>query len=165
MVGRYFEDFVVGEVIRHPLGRTISETDNTWFTLLTLNSNQMHFNADYAAKSMYGKVLVNSGLTICLVLGLTVSELSQNAAANLGFDEVRLPHPVFVGDTLYAESRVLDARESKSRLTTGIVSAYSRGLNQAGDTVVSWRRSFMVLRRDAPQDKGVFPEPKQPMPA
>ena len=105
--GGYFEDFEVGDVYRHPLGRTVSETDNTWFTLLTHNTNQMHFNAEYAARSAYGRILVNSGFTIALVLGLSVSDMSQHAIANLGWDDVRLPHPVFVGDTINAESRVV----------------------------------------------------------
>src|SRR4029078_6906949 len=113
--GRYFEDFEIGDHYQHPLGRTISEADNTWFTLLTLNTNQMHFNAHYAAQSTYGRVLVNSGLTVALVLGISVSDISQNAIANLGWDEIRLPHPIFVGDTIYAESVVTAKRESSSR--------------------------------------------------
>jgi itaconyl-CoA hydratase len=160
--GRYYEDFEVGDVYRHRLGRTISEVDNTWFTLLTLNTNQMHFNAHYAARSTFGKLLVNSGFTIGLVLGMTVSDLSENAIANLQMDEVTLKHPVFVGDTLYAESKVIDKRETKSRPYAGIVSVRTRGLNQDGDICVSYRRSFMVYKRDAAQDKGLFPEAKEP---
>jgi itaconyl-CoA hydratase len=160
--GRYYEDFEVGDVYRHRLGRTISEVDNTWFTLLTLNTNQMHFNAHYAARSTFGKLLVNSGFTIGLVLGMTVSDLSENAIANLQMDEVTLKHPVFVGDTLYAESKVIGKRETKSRPYAGIVSVRTRGLNQDGDICVSYRRSFMVYKRDAAQDKGLFPEAKEP---
>jgi itaconyl-CoA hydratase len=162
--GRYYEDFEVGDVYRHRLGRTISEVDNTWFTLLTLNTNQMHFNAHYASHSTYGRLLVNSGLTIGLVLGLSVSDLSENAIANLQLDDVTMKHPVFVGDTLYAESKVIAKRETKSRPYAGIVSVRTRGLNQDGEICVSYRRSFMVYKRDATQDKGLFPEAREPFP-
>lgn len=161
--GRCFEDFEVGDVYRHRLGRTITETDNSWFTLLTLNSNQMHFNSEYAARSTYGKVLVNSGFTVALVLGISVSDTSENAIANLGWDEIRLPHPVFVGDTLWAESLVLAKRASDSRPYAGIVTFKTRGLNQAGAVCVTYRRSILVYKRDAPQDKGIFPEPAEPL--
>src|SRR5712692_1222687 len=117
--GRLFEDFEVGDVYRHRLGRTISEADNTWFTLLTLNTNQIHWNAQYAERSEFGRVLVNSGFTIGLVLGMSVSDLSENAIANLEMDEIKLTHPVFVGDTLWAESKVTGKRESKSRPHAG----------------------------------------------
>lgn len=162
--GRYYEDFQVGDLYRHRLGRTISEVDNTWFTLLTLNTNQMHFNAHYASHSTFGKLLVNSGFTIALVLGMSVSDLSENAIANLQLDDVTLKHPVFVGDTLYAESKVIAKRETKSRPNAGIVSVRTRGLNQDGAICVSYRRSFMVYKRDATQDKGLFPEAKEPFP-
>jgi itaconyl-CoA hydratase len=162
--GRYYEDFEVGDVYRHRLGRTISEADNTWFTLLTLNTNQMHFNAHYASHSTFGKLLVNSGFTIALVLGLSVSDLSENAIANLQLDDVTLKHPVFVGDTLYAESKVIGKRETKSRPYAGIVTVLTRGLNQDGDLCVSYRRSFMVYKRDASPDKGLFPKAKEPFP-
>lgn len=162
--GRYYEDFQVGDLYRHRLGRTISEVDNTWFTLLTLNTNQMHFNAHYASHSTFGKLLVNSGFTIALVLGMSVSDLSENAIANLQLDDVTLKHPVFVGDTLYAESKVIAKRETKSRTNAGIVSVRTRGLNQDGEICVSYRRSFMVYKRDATQDKGLFPEAKEPFP-
>jgi itaconyl-CoA hydratase len=162
--GRYYEDFEVGDVYRHRLGRTISEADNTWFTLLTLNTSQMHFNAEYAGRSEFGKLLVNSGFTIGLVLGMSVSDLSENAIANLQMDEVKLAHPVFVGDTLWAESKVIGKRETKSRPFAGIVSVRTRGLNQSGEVCVSYKRSFMVYKRDAAQDKGVFPDAKEPFP-
>jgi len=162
--GRYYEDFEVGDVYRHPLGRTISEADNTWFTLLTMNTNQMHFNAHYAGRSTFGRLLVNSGLTVAMVLGISVGDTSQNAIANLGWTDIVLPHPVFVGDTLYAESRVLDKRESASRPYAGIVGVQTRGLNQDGYVVITFRRSFMVYRRDAPQDKGLFPEARSEWP-
>lgn len=161
--GRYFEDFTVGDVYQHRLGRTITETDNTWFTLLTLNTNQMHFNAHYAARSDYSRLLVNSGFTIALVLGMSVSDLSENAIANLEMTDIKLTHPVFVGDTLYAESLVTDLRESRSRPYAGIVSARTRGLNQDGDVCLSYRRNVLVYRRDAEQDKGLFPQAKEPL--
>ncbi|WP_066363973.1 MaoC family dehydratase [Herbidospora mongoliensis] len=159
-LGRYYEDFVVGDVYQHPLGRTISEADNTWFTLLTMNTNQNHFNAHFAAKAPVGKIIVNSGLSVAIVLGLSVIDVSQNASMNLGWDEIRLTHPVFIGDTLYAESLVEAVRESASRPYAGIVTCRTRGLNQDGDEVMSWRRSVMVYKRDAPHDKGFFPVAK-----
>jgi itaconyl-CoA hydratase len=162
--GRYYEDFEIGDVYQHRLGRTISEVDNTWFTLLTLNTNQMHFNADYAKRSTFGKLLVNSGYTIGLVLGMSVSDLSENAIANLQMDGIKLAHPVFVGDTLYAESKVIGKRETKSRPFAGIVTVRTRGLNQDGDVCLSYKRTFMVYKRDATQDKGIFPEAKEPFP-
>lgn len=159
-IGRYFEDFVVGDVYQHPLGRTISEADNTWFTLLTMNTNQNHFNAHFAAKAPVGKIIVNSGLTVAIVLGLSVIDVSQTALMNLGWEEIKLSHPVFIGDTIYAESLVLEARESKSRPFAGIVTCRTRGLNQDGDEIMSWKRSVMVYRRDAPHDKDYFPQAK-----
>lgn len=156
--GRFYEDFEVGDVYRHPLGRTVTEVDNIWFTNLTLNTNQVHFNEHYAARSPFGKPLVNSCLTLSLVVGLSVSDLSQNAMANLGWTDIALPNPVFAGDTLYAESRVLDKRESASRPYAGIVTAQTRGLNQEGVVVISYRRTFMVYKRDAPQAADHFPQ-------
>lgn len=161
--GRYLEDFEVGDVYQFPLGRTVTEVDNSWFTMLTLNTNQMHFNAHYAERSEFGKLLVNSGFTLALVLGMTVSDVSQNAVANLGWEEIKLTHPVFVGDTLYVESLVLDVRESKSRPHAGIVRVRSRGLNQDGEVCVEFVRSVMVYKRDAPHDKGLFPQPAEPL--
>jgi itaconyl-CoA hydratase len=161
--GRYFEDFQVGEVYRHPLGRTITEADNTWFTLLTCNTNQLHFNRKFAEHSVYGEILVNSGLTVALLLGLTVSDISQNAVANLGWDSIRLLHPLYVGDTLYAESQVLNLRESKSRPYAGIVTVRSQGLNQHGDVCIRFVRSVMVYRRNNPYLKGIFPVAKIPL--
>lgn len=157
-IGRYYEDFVIGDVYRHPFGRTISEADNTWFTLLTMNTNQNHFNAHYAARAPAGKVIVNSGLTVAIVLGMSVIDISQNAELNLGWDEIRLTHPVFAGDTLYAESKVLAKRESRSRPYAGIVTCRTRGLNQDGDEVLSWRRSVLVYKKDSAQDRDHFPE-------
>jgi itaconyl-CoA hydratase len=161
--GRYYEDFTVGVVYQHPFGRTISDVDNTWFTLLTMNTNQMHFNAQYAERSTFGKVLVVSTLTLAIVTGQSVPDVSQHAIANLGWDDIKLTHPVFVGDTLWAESLVLDKRESTSRPYAGIVSVKTRGLNQDGAEVLSYRRTIMVYRRDAEQDKGIFPRAATPL--
>jgi acyl dehydratase len=162
-LGRYFEDFVVGDVYQHPLGRTITDADNAWFTLLTMNTNQMHFNDHYAEQSTFGRQLVNSGLTVAMVLGISVMDISQNAIANLSWSDIALTHPVFVGDTLYAESICLETRESTSRPYAGIVTVATRGLNQDGDVFLSWKRSVMVYRRGAEQDKGHFPHAAEPM--
>ena len=145
--GRCYEDFEVGDVYVHPLGRTITAVDNSWFTLLTLNTNNVHFDHHYAAGTEFGRPLVNSAFTLALVTGMTVSDLSQNAMANLGWDEVRLPNPVFEGDTLYARSEVLDKRESKSRPNVGIVKVRSVGFNQDNVEVITYRRTFMVYKR------------------
>lgn len=161
-LGRFFEDFAVGDIYRHPLGRTITEADNIWFTLLTMNTNPMHLDARYASRSEFGKTLVNSTLTVAIVSGQSVIDTSQLAFANLGWDEIRLTHPVFVGDTLYAESEVLKLRESNSRPNGGIVTIRTRGLNQDGEEVVRWKRTFMVYRRGADEAEIPFPEPKSP---
>ena len=145
--GRCFEDFEVGDIYVHPLGRTVSQTDNTWFTLLTLNTNNVHFDHAFAAGTEFGKPLVNSAFTLALVTGMTVSDLSQNAMANLGWDEIRLPAPVFEGDTLYARTEVLDKRESKSRPNVGIVKVRTIGFNQDNVDVISYNRTFMVYKR------------------
>jgi itaconyl-CoA hydratase len=155
--GRYYEDFEVGDVYRHPLGRTISETDNTWFTLLTMNPNQLHFNREYGARTEFGQCLVDSTLTLAIVTGLSVNDLSQNAVANLGWDEVRLHHPVFAGDTLYAESQVISKRESDTRPYAGIIEVKTRGINQNGKVVLTFRRSIMVYKQDHAPQKGIFP--------
>ena len=155
--GRFYEDFDIGDVYRSRLGRTISETDNTWFTNLTLNTNQVHFNAPYAERTRFGRILVNSTFTLALVAGLTVPDTSENAVANLGWTDIRLPAPVFVGDTLWAESEILELRPSESRPTVGIVSMRSRGVNQRGEVVIEYLRTFMVLRRGAPEAASSFP--------
>jgi itaconyl-CoA hydratase len=158
--GRYYEDFTVGDVYQHPLGRTISEADNTWFTLLTMNTNQNHFNVEFAKRAPFGRIIVNSGLVVAMVLGQSVTDVSQTAIVNLSWKNIELTHPVFVGDTLYAESILLAKRESKSRPYAGIITVRTRGLNQDGDECISWVRSVMVYRRDAPHDKGYFPSAK-----
>lgn len=144
--GRCFEDFVVGDVYEHRLGRTITSTENAWFTNITLNTNPSHFDHHYASQTEFGRPLVNSCFTLALVTGLSVSDVSQNAMANLGWDEVRLPAPVFEGDTIYAESEVLETRASNSRPNVGIVSIRTRGINQDGTTVIEFRRTIMVYR-------------------
>jgi len=142
--GRHFEDFKVGDVYEHRPGRTISEADNTWFTLLTMNTHPLHFDAAYAAKTEFGRPLVNSCLTLAMVAGMSVTDLSQKAIANLGWDKVRLSAPVFAGDTIYAESEVLDKRESKSRPTQGIVTVRTTGKKADGTVFMTYERSFLV---------------------
>ena len=145
--GRFFEDFTVGDVYRHALGRTLTEADNTWFTLLTCNTNQIHFNADYAAQTEFGRPLMNSCLTLSLVTGLSVDDISQHIVANLGWDKVRLPAPVFAGDTIYAESEVLETRPSNSRPGQGIVRVRSKGYKQDGAVVIEFERTVLVHSR------------------
>lgn len=145
--GRYLEDFTVGDVYEHRPGRSITETDNTWFTLLTMNQHPLHFDREYGAKSEFGQVLVNSCLTLSLVTGMSVSDVSQKTIANLGWSDVKLTGPVFVGDTIYAESEVLSIRESQSRPTQGIVTIRSRGLKQDGTQVISFERSMLIPKR------------------
>jgi acyl dehydratase len=146
-VGRVFEDFEVGDVYEHPLGRTLLAADNIWFTCLTMNTNPIHFDAVYAAQTEFKKPLMNSCFTLALVTGQSVTDLTQNAVANLGWDEVRLPHPVFEGDTIYAKSEVLETRESKSRPNAGIVRVKTTGINQDGTPVIEFKRTFMVWKR------------------
>ncbi|MGV9797381.1 MaoC family dehydratase [Mycobacterium sp. NPDC003449] len=161
--GRWFEDFAVGDVFRHPLGRTVTDTDNAWFTLLTMNTNQLHFNDHYSSQAEFGRQLVNSGLSVAMVLGISVSDISQNAVANLGWEEIRLLHPLFVGDTLYADSVITEVRASNSRPHAGVVSCFTRGLNQYGETILTFRRSVMVHRRDSPAAPAYFPAAAEPI--
>jgi acyl dehydratase len=161
--GRFYEDFELGDVYRHPLGRTISEADNTWFTLLTMNTNQMHFNAPYAARSEFGRPLVVSTLTIAIAVGQSVTDVTQNVFANLEMDEVKLSAPVFCGDTLWSESIVLAKRESASRPHAGIVTVRTRTLNQDGEEVCSFKRTFYVYKRGAPQVADTFPVARTPI--
>jgi itaconyl-CoA hydratase len=144
--GRVFEDFEPGDVFEHPLGRTVTQADNIWFTLLTLNNNPIHFDAAYAARTEFKRPLVDSTFTLALVTGLSVADVSTNAI-NLGWDEVRLPAPVFEGDTLYAQSEVVEARPSRSRPAMGIVKLRTTGFNQDGVTVIEFLRTVMVYRR------------------
>jgi len=159
--GRFFEDFDVGDVFRSRLGRTITATDNGWFTMLTLNTNQLHFNDEQASRSRWGQQLVNSCLTLSLVSGLSVPDTSENSVANLSWTDIRLPKPVFVGDTLWSESEILELRESRSNTAVGIVSMRTRGLNQRGEVVIEFLRTFMVPRRQG-ESQPFFPETDEP---
>ena len=145
--GRYLEDFNVGDVYEHRPGRTISEADNTWFTLLTMNQHPLHFDAAFAAKTEFGRPLVNSCLTLAMVTGMSVSDLSQKAVANLGWDKVRLTAPVFAGDTIYAESEALEVRESKSRPKQGIVTVRTTGKKADGTVIMTFERAILVPKR------------------
>jgi len=155
--GRFFEDIEVGDVYVSRLGRTITETDNIWFTCLTLNTNQIHFNTPFAERTRFGQRLVDSTFTLALSTGLSVPDTSENAAANLAWTDITLPSPVFVGDTLWAESEILDKRESKSNPSVGIVSMRCRGINQRGQVVIEYRRTYMVYKRTAPEAERSFP--------
>ena len=155
--GRFFEDFHVGDIYRSRLGRTITETDNIQFTMITNNTNQIHFNTHYASLTEFKKPLVNSALTLSVVAGLGVSDLSENGFA-LGWDYIKLPHPLFAGDTLYSESEVMEVRESKSRPRQGIVKVLTRGLNQDGKVVIEYERSVMVWRKAHAPQIDLFPE-------
>ncbi len=157
MSGRCFEDFEVGTVIRHPLGRTVTSADNAWFTLITVNTNPIHFDAHYAAQTEFGKPLVNSTFTLALVTGLSVADISQHGI-NLGWDEVRMPAPLFEGETVYAQSEVLSVRESKSRPSMGLVEIRSVGFTETGKVVLTFRRTILVYKR------GHVPSVPQPSP-
>lgn len=146
--GPYFEDLSPGDVYEHAAGRTVTETDNVWFTLLTQNPQPIHFDRHYAAQTMFGRPLVNSCFTLALVTGQSVPDISQNVLANLGWDEVKLPNPVFEGDTIYSRSEVLDTRESASHPEAGIVTVRTTGYNQRGEIVISFKRTAMVYKRD-----------------
>lgn len=161
--GRFYEDFEIGAIYQHPLGRTITEADNIWFSLLTMNTNQMHFNSEYASKSEFGKPIVVSPLTVAIAVGQSVTDLTQNAFANLGWDDIRMTHPVFAGDTIYSESIVLEKRESASRPKAGIVTVKTRTLNQDGVEVCSFRRTFYVYKKGAEQLAEIFPVGRTPL--
>ncbi len=146
-LGRYFEDFEIGDVYEHRPGRTVTEVDNIWFTNLTMNTHPVHFDRAYAAHSEFGKPLVNSAFTLSVVAGMSVSDTSQKAIANLGWDKIKLTAPVFAGDTLYAESEVLAKRESKSRPTQGIVTIKTTGKKDDGTVFMTYERAFLVPKR------------------
>src|SRR5436853_5106842 len=154
--GRFFEDFEVGDIYRCRLGRTVTEADNIWFTLLTNNTNQIHFNNEYGKRTPYGRCLINSALTLAIVAGMGVADISENGFA-LGWDEITLPNPLFAGDTLYSESEVLEVRESRSRPEQGIVKVRTRGLNQDGQVVSEYRRSVVVWKRAHAPALNLFP--------
>src|SRR5579884_342601 len=144
---RRYEDFTVGDVYRAPLARTVTETDNLLFTMLAMNTNELHFNEEAARAGEWGRPLVNSTFTLALVLGLSVRDTTEAGGVNLGWKEIKLPHPVFVGDTIRSETEVLEARPSKSRPAHGIVTVRTRGLNQRGEIVCEFERSFMIPKR------------------
>ena len=160
--GRYLDDFEVGDVYRSSVGRTLLEADNTWMTLLTNNDNQIHFNAEYARNTQFQRPLMNSLVTLAVVTGLTVPDISRNGI-NLGWDKVRLPHPVFAGDTLWSETEVTAVRESKSDPRRGIVHIRTRGLQQEGRVVIEFERDVMVWKREHAPGNDVFPQPVSPM--
>lgn len=155
--GRYLEDFEIGDVYRCRYGRTVTEADNIQFTLLTNNTNQIHFNRHYAERTEWGRPLVNSALTLSIVAGMGVADVSENGVA-LGWDWIELPHPLFAGDTLYSESEVAEVRESRSRPAQGIVKIETRGYNQDGKLVIRYQRSVMVWKRDHAPARDLFPE-------
>jgi itaconyl-CoA hydratase len=144
--GRVYEDFEVGDVYPHPLGRTVTQNDNIWFSLLTMNTNPIHFDSAYSAQTEWGTPLINSAFTLSLVMGMSVGDISQNAV-NLGWDEIRLPNPLYEGDTVYAQSEVLDKRESASRPHQGIVTIRTTGMNQDGLPVITFKRTVLVYKR------------------
>jgi acyl dehydratase len=150
--GRSYEDFTVGDIYEHRPGRTISEADNTWFTLLTMNKHPLHFDAEYARHSEFGRCIVASPFTVALLVGMSVSDVSQKAIANLGWTDIKLTHPVFAGDTLYAESEVLAKRESKSRPDAGIVSVRTTGRKADGTVFMTFERSILVPKRGRAAD-------------
>ena len=152
--GRYLEDFTVGDVYEHRPGRTITESDNTWFTLLTMNTHPLHFDKAYAAKSEFKRPLVNSCLTLSMVVGMSVSDISQKAIGNLGWNDIKLTAPVFVGDTIYAESEVLAKRESASRPGQGLVTVRTIGKKADGTVFMTFERSMLIpMRGHAVDDK------------
>ena len=155
--GRFYEDFDAGDVFPSRFGRTVTEYDNILFTSLTHNTNSIHFDNVHAERTQFGQILVNSTFTLALITGMTVPDTSENAAANLAWTEIALPSPVFVGDTLWAESEILEKRESKSNPDVGIVTMRCRGINQRREVVVEYRRTFMVYKRTAPQAERSFP--------
>lgn len=145
--GRFFEDFETGDIYEHPLGRTVTTVDNMWFSLLTQNSAPVHFDHHYSAQTEFGRPLVDSTFTVALVTGQSVTDVSQNVFANLGWDDIRLPAPVFEGDTLYSRSEVLETRESRSRPEVGIVKVATTGYKQDGTVVITFKRTIMVYRK------------------
>lgn len=142
--GLYFDDFKIGDVFEHRPGRTITATDNTWASLIAMNQHPIHIDKNYASRTEFKKILVSSLVTFCIVNGMTVSTISAKAIANLGWDNVRLTAPVFINDTLYAETQVLEMRTSKSRKNQGIVKVKTVGYNQNKQIVISFERSFLV---------------------
>ena len=155
--GRFFEDFNEGDTYRSRLGRTISDTDNAQFTMITNNTNQIHFNNEYGKRTEFGKCLINSALTLAIVAGMGVADVSENGFA-LGWDGITLPNPLFAGDTLYSESEVLEKRESKTKPQSGIIKVRTRGIQQEGQVVIDYARSVMVWKKAFAPKSDLFPE-------
>jgi len=148
MPGKYYDELAVGMKFRHTPGRTVTEMDNVLFSALTMNTQPLHVNEDFASKTEFGQRLVNGLYTLGLVVGLTVSELTEGTIiANLGYDKVVHPNPVFHGDTIYAESEIIEMRESKSRPEVGIVKIKCQGRKPDGTIVVEFERTAMFLKR------------------
>jgi acyl dehydratase len=145
----YFEDFTPGQHFKHWPGRTITEFDNTWFTLMTMNTNPLHFDAAYAATTQHGQRLVNGLLVLATVVGMSVKDISESAIANLEYESVRHTGPTFAGDTVYAETRVLETTPSRSRADRGVIYVETRGLNQRGEEIMVLRRKVLLPRRPA----------------
>jgi acyl dehydratase len=145
--GRYFEEFEIGQEFRHWPGRTISEADNTWFSLLTMNQHPLHIDAHYAATTQHGRCLVVGTLVFSIAVGISVADISGRAIANLGYNEVRHLGPVFAGDTIYASSKIIGKRESATKPDRGIVSVETKAYNQREEAVLSFRREVMIPKR------------------
>ena len=148
-LGMYFEEFEVGQEIKHSLSKTIFESDNNFFSLLTMNHHPVHTNRDYAEKNQHGQLLVVGTLVFSIVVGMTVPDISGKAIANLGYEDVKHLGPVFVNDTLYARTRILSKRESKTKTDRGIVYVETIGYNQRGEDVISFRRNVLVKKQEA----------------
>lgn len=162
--GRFFEDFETGDIYEHPLGRTVTTVDNMWFSLLTQNSAPIHFDHHYSSQTEFGRPLVDSTFTVALVTGQSVTDVSQNVFANLGWDDIRLPAPVFEGDTIYSRSEVLETRESRSRPEVGIVKVETTGYKQDGTVVITFKRTIMVYKKGHGPSAN-RPEPVSPAPS
>ena len=147
-IGNYYEDFIVGDEITHTLSKTIFESDNNFFSLLTMNYHPVHTNVDYAAKNQHGEILVVGTLVFSLVVGMTVPDISGKAIANLGYEAIKHLAPTFIGDTLYARTRIISKRESKSKPDRGIIYVETIGYNQRGEDVISFRRNVLVKKQN-----------------
>ena len=148
VLGLYYEDFVEGDVIEHALSKTIFESDNNLFSLLTMNHHPVHTNLDYASKNQHGKILVVGTLVFSIVVGMTVPDISGKAIANLGYEDIKHLSPVFLNDTLYAKTRILSKRDSKSKPDRGVVYVETIGYNQNKVNVISFRRNVLIKKRE-----------------
>lgn len=148
VLGLYYEDFIVGDEVNHALSKTIFESDNNFFSLLTMNHHPVHTNIDYAAKNQHGKILVVGTLVFSLAVGITVPDISGKAIANLGYEEIKHLNPVFLNDTIYVRTKILDKRESKTKCDRGIIYVESIAYNQRGEDVLLFRRHVLVKKRN-----------------